>query len=45
MVDFKRIWVSVFGFVFLVLPVVPAVSQPDISRRLPHWRSPRHPRI
>ena len=31
MVDFKRIWLSVFGFVFLVLPVVPAVAQTDVS--------------
>ena len=29
MFDLKRIWVSVFGFVFLVLPVVPAVAQAD----------------
>ena len=29
MFDLKRIWVSVFGFVFLVLPVVPAVVQAD----------------
>ena len=29
MFDLKRIWVSVFGFVFLVLPVVPTVVQAD----------------
>ncbi len=29
MFDLKRIWVSVFGFVFLVLPVVPTVAQAD----------------
>ena len=29
MFDLKRIWISVFGFVFLVLPVVPAVAQAD----------------
>ena len=29
MFDLKRIWVSVFGFVFLVLPVVPAIAQAD----------------
>ncbi len=29
MFDLKRIWLSVFGFVFLVLPVVPTVAQAD----------------
>ena len=29
MFDLKRIWLSVFGFVFLALPVVPAVAQAD----------------
>ena len=29
MFDLKRIWISVFGFVFLFLPVVPAVAQAD----------------
>lgn len=29
MFDPKRIWLSVFGFVFLVLPVVPAAAQAD----------------
>ena len=29
MFNLKRIWLSVFGFVFLVLPVVPAVAQDD----------------
>ena len=29
MFDLKRIWVSVFGFVFLALPVVPAIAQAD----------------
>ena len=29
MPDFKRIWISVFGFAFLVLPVVPTVAQTD----------------
>ena len=29
MFDLNRIWVSVFGFVFLVLPVVPTVAQTD----------------
>ena len=29
MFDLKRIWLSVFGFVFLVLPVVPAIAQAD----------------
>ena len=29
MFDLNRIWISVFGFVFLVLPVVPAVAQAD----------------
>ena len=29
MFDLKRIWVSVFGFIFLVLPVVPAVVEAD----------------
>ena len=31
MFDLKRIWILVFGFVFLVLPVVPAVAQADVS--------------
>ena len=30
MCDPKRIWLSVFGFVFLVLPVVPSVVQADV---------------
>ena len=30
MFDLKRIWISVFGFVFLFLPVVPAVAQADV---------------
>ncbi|RKU07519.1 hypothetical protein C6502_17230 [Candidatus Poribacteria bacterium] len=30
MIDFKRIWLSVFGFVFLVLPVVPSFVQADV---------------
>ena len=30
MFDLKRIWISVFGFIFLVLPVVPAVAQADV---------------
>ena len=25
----KRIWIFVFGFVFLVLPVIPAIAQAD----------------
>ena len=31
MVDFKRIWLSVFGFIFLILSIVPAVAQTDVS--------------
>ncbi len=31
MFDFKRIWISVFGFIFLVLPVVPTIAQEDTS--------------
>ena len=30
MFDLKRIWLSVFGFVFLALSVVPAVAQADV---------------
>ena len=30
MFDLKRIWLSVFGFVFLVLSVVPAIAQSDV---------------
>lgn len=29
MFDLKRIWLSVFGFVFLVLPVIPTIAQTD----------------
>ncbi len=29
MFDLKRIWISVFGFIFLVLSVIPAVAQAD----------------
>ena len=29
MFDLKRIWLSVFGFIFLVLSVIPAVAQAD----------------
>ena len=45
MIDLKRIRISVFGLVFLVLSIVPAVVQADVSRCLPDWRSSRHPRI
>ncbi len=31
MFDLKRIWLSVFGFAFLIFPVVPAVAQDDTS--------------
>ena len=31
MLNPKRIWVSVFGFIFLILSVAPAVAQEDTS--------------